>query len=79
MIETEGLSKYYGDFIAVEDCAIANIRALKSNSSGYFLNVGTGKDITIKDLADKISTILNYQGNIQLKFCSFHSFLSSKI
>ena len=29
-----------------------------------FLNVGTGKDISIKLLAEKISSIVNFQGDI---------------
>ncbi len=67
----------FREFMHVDDLGNASLFALenwdpsKSNSPKYangepltFLNVGTGKDITIKDLADKISTILNYQGNI---------------
>ena len=30
----------------------------------YLLNVGTGKDISIKDLAEKISKITCFQGEI---------------
>ena len=54
------------DFVHVSDCAIANIRALKSNSSGYFLNVGTGKGTSLKKLADMISS--NFKGYKKIEF-----------
>ena len=37
---------------------------IKENKYLTYLNVGTGKDITIKDLAEKIASILNYKGAI---------------
>tara|TARA_B100000161_G_scaffold261800_1_gene230660 strand:- start:99 stop:1085 length:987 start_codon:yes stop_codon:yes gene_type:complete len=36
----------------------------KNNNSLLFLNVGTGKDISIKDLAKKISALTSYKGQI---------------
>ena len=36
----------------------------KNNNPLYFLNVGTGKDISIKELAKKISNIIGYKGEI---------------
>jgi UDP-glucose 4-epimerase len=39
------------DFISVEDIAKANLLAMESNTSQDFLNVGTGKLISILDLA----------------------------
>jgi UDP-glucose 4-epimerase len=40
------------DFVAVEDCARANICAMKSNSSDEFYNVGTGKRTSLRELAE---------------------------
>jgi UDP-glucose 4-epimerase len=40
------------DFVAVEDCAFANICAMKANTSDAFYNVGTGKRTSLKELAE---------------------------
>jgi UDP-glucose 4-epimerase len=42
------------DFVAVEDCAIANVCALKSDKVDQFYNVGTGKRTTLKMLAEML-------------------------
>lgn len=39
------------DFIAVEDVAKANLMSMESNYSQVFLNIGTGKSISILELA----------------------------
>ncbi len=39
------------DFVAVEDCALANICAMKAETSDRFYNVGTGKRTSLKELA----------------------------
>lgn len=40
------------DFIAVEDCARANICAMKADVTDQFYNVGTGKRTTLRELAE---------------------------
>jgi UDP-glucose 4-epimerase len=40
------------DFVAVEDCAYANICAMKAESTDQFYNVGTGKRTSLKELAE---------------------------
>ncbi len=52
IINGNGLESY--DFIYVEDCARANIAAMKSNASNNFLNVATGKKTSLKKLANTI-------------------------
>ena len=47
------------DFISVEDCAMANICALKSNKSNQFYNVGTGIKTSLKELAQNLIKIRN--------------------
>ncbi|GJL61920.1 MAG: NAD dependent epimerase/dehydratase [Nitrospirales bacterium] len=42
------------DFIAVEDCARANLCAMKSEVIDRFYNVGTGKRTSLKELAELI-------------------------
>ncbi|MBI4375246.1 MAG: NAD-dependent epimerase/dehydratase family protein [Elusimicrobia bacterium] len=40
------------DFVAVEDCANANVCAMKATSTDRFYNVGTGKRTSLKELAE---------------------------
>ena len=40
------------DFIAVEDCAQANLCAMKANATDSFYNVGTGVRTSLKELAE---------------------------
>ena len=42
------------DFVAVEDCALANICAMKADTQDRFYNVGTGIRTSLKQLAEKI-------------------------
>jgi UDP-glucose 4-epimerase len=40
------------DFVAVEDCGRANVRAMKASTSDRFYNVGTGTRTSLKELAE---------------------------
>jgi UDP-glucose 4-epimerase len=42
------------DFVAVRDCGLANVRAMKADSTDRFYNVGTGKRTSLKELAEMI-------------------------
>jgi UDP-glucose 4-epimerase len=42
------------DFVAVEDCGLANLCAMKSEASDSFYNVGTGKRTSLKELAEML-------------------------
>ena len=42
------------DFVAVKDCAAANLCAMRASTVDRFYNVGTGKRTTIRQLADLI-------------------------
>jgi len=42
------------DFVAVEDCARANICAMKAEATDSFYNVGTGTRTSLKELAEKL-------------------------
>jgi UDP-glucose 4-epimerase len=42
------------DFVAVEDCARANICAMKAGRTDEFYNVGTGKRTSLKEIAEKL-------------------------
>lgn len=45
------------DFVAVEDCALANICAMKSDAVDENYNVGTGKRTSLKQLAEMLLDI----------------------
>ena len=42
------------DFVAVEDCALANVRAMTADTTDEFYNVGTGKRTSLKQLAEML-------------------------
>ena len=52
------------EFLFVDDMADAVVFALENNLPEYLYNVGIGKDISIKDLAETIQKILGHKGNI---------------
>ena len=73
-----GSGKVLREFLHVDDLASAALFVLekwdpdidsffKSENTEklYFLNVGTGKDLSIKNLAEKIAALTQYEGNIK--------------
>lgn len=42
------------DFIAVEDCALANVCAMKAEAVDRFYNAGTGERTSLKEIAEKL-------------------------
>jgi GDP-L-fucose synthase len=52
------------EFLFVDDMAEAVVYALENNLPEYLYNIGTGKDITIKELAKTIQRVIGHQGNI---------------
>lgn len=55
------------DFVAVEDCAKANICAMKATTTDQFYNVGTGQKTTLKELAEILLELTNCKKGIQYK------------
>lgn len=53
------------DFVAVEDCALANVCAMKAETVDMFYNVGTGKRTSLKELAEKLLVLTNCDKEIQ--------------
>ena len=52
------------EFLFVDDMADAVVYALENKLSEYLYNIGTGKDITIKELAKIIQNVTGHQGKI---------------
>lgn len=53
------------DFVAVEDCGLANICAMKSDATDRFYNVGTGKRTSLKQLAELLLELTHCAKPIQ--------------
>ena len=52
------------EFLYVDDMAEAVVFALENQLSDHLYNVGSGKDITIKELAETIQKVVGYKGKI---------------
>lgn len=52
------------EFLFVDDMAAAVVFALENKLPHYLYNVGTGEDLTIKELAETIQKITGHQGDI---------------
>lgn len=52
------------EFLYVEDCAKAIVMATQGYDGAEPVNIGTGREITIRDLAEKIRGIVGYAGRI---------------
>jgi GDP-L-fucose synthase len=53
------------EFLHVNDCADALVFLLKSYSGDEHVNVGSGRDLTILELAHKVCEIIGFTGPIQ--------------
>mgnify|MGYP001565300379 CR=1 FL=1 len=52
------------EFLHVNDLALASVFLMNQYDDSDIINVGTGEDITIKELAEKIKTVVGYEGAI---------------
>jgi GDP-L-fucose synthase len=53
------------EFLHVDDCARAIVLALEHYDGGEPVNIGTGEEITIKTLAEKIASAVGFTGEIR--------------
>ncbi len=53
------------EFLHVDDLAEAAFTCMKDYDSDEIINVGTGKDISIKELAMTIADVIGYKGDIE--------------
>ena len=51
--------------IAVQDCALANLCAMKATTVDRFYNVGTGKRTSLRELAEMIVNLTGTNQDIQ--------------
>jgi GDP-L-fucose synthase len=53
------------EFLHVDDCADALVRILKAYSDLLPINVGSGSDLTIRELAEKVANVVGFAGAIK--------------
>ncbi|QDS87584.1 GDP-L-fucose synthase [Rosistilla ulvae] len=53
------------EFLYVDDLASAAMHLLSASDPPDWVNVGTGEDLTILELAEKIAAVVGYQGQIE--------------
>jgi GDP-L-fucose synthase len=63
IVKIWGTGKPRREFLAVDDLADACIFVLKHYSGSKFVNVGTGKDITIAEFAQLVADVVGYHGS----------------
>ena len=64
-MEVWGTGTVKREFLHVDDCAEAIIHLLKYYSDSEQVNIGTGTDITIKELTKTIQKVIDYDGGIK--------------
>ena len=52
------------EFLHVDDLAAAAVFLMKNYSDEQFINVGSGKDLTIRELAEMVAQVVGYTGSI---------------
>jgi len=60
-----GTGKPMREFLHVDDLASALVLLMQKHESAEFINVGTGKDCTIAELADTMKAVVGYPGQIR--------------
>ncbi|NEW91518.1 GDP-L-fucose synthase [Rhodopseudomonas sp. BR0M22] len=53
------------EFVYVDECADALVFLLKSYSSGEIVNIGSGVDVSIRELAELVAEVTSYRGRIE--------------
>ena len=63
-VEIWGTGKPYRELLFVEDMADATFFVFKNYKGKSFVNVGTGEDLTIKEISESIQKIVGYDGEL---------------
>jgi GDP-L-fucose synthase len=60
-----GTGEVYREFLFVDDLADACVYLMNNYDSSKIINIGTGEDLTIKGLAEKIKSVVGFEGEIK--------------
>ncbi len=52
------------EFIHVDDMALACLHLMETYNESEIVNIGTGEDVTIKELAETVAKVVGYQGEL---------------
>ena len=63
-VEIWGTGKPRREFLCIDDLADALVHLMKVYSDKMHINVGTGEDVTIADLAKRIADVVGFSGNV---------------
>ena len=63
-VEVWGTGRASREFLYVEDCARAIVLATKHYEKPDPVNIGAGKEITIRELAEKIRALVGFEGEL---------------
>lgn len=63
-VEVWGTGSPMREFLHVDDLAEACVYLLKNYDEKQFVNIGTGTDVTIKELAETIKDVVGYEGEL---------------
>jgi len=72
-VEVWGTGTPLREFLHVDDLAEASYFLMQNYNGNDFVNIGTGKDISIKELAELIQKIVSYKGAIHWNTNQLHS------
>lgn len=64
-IDVWGTGRATREFLYVDDCAEAIVRATERYDGDEPVNIGTGREITIRDLVHKIADLCGFEGEIR--------------
>jgi GDP-L-fucose synthase len=64
-VEVWGTGTPTRDFLFIDDMADACIYLMNNYEGSEFFNIGTGKEISIKDLAELVKRVVGYKGKIK--------------
>lgn len=63
-VEIWGTGKPYRELLFVEDMASATLFAFENYKGKSFINVGTGHDLTIKEICETIKEVVGFKGEL---------------
>ena len=64
-VEVWGTGKATREFLYVDDCAEAIVKATEGYDGGDPVNLGSGREIAVKDLAELIASLVPYNGELK--------------